>query len=139
MSDARVRYLVTRFFEGSITTVEKEELAAWVEQAEDDDTLKNALEEAWNNYEPDTTLREQAGPALNRIIGNLFLQEEKPRFRYIKRIAVAAAVALIAGTGIYYWYKPSAQPAATAHIVNDVPPGGAKAVLTLSNGQQIVL
>ncbi|MBO9152296.1 FecR family protein [Chitinophaga sp. GCM10012297] len=142
MSDARVRYLVTRFFDGSITSMEKEELAAWVEQAGDDDALKKVLEEAWDHYEPDAELRQDADPALNRIIGNLFLPEEpKPRFRFIKRFAAAAAVALVAGAGIYYLYKPSGghQPVAAANIANDVMPGGAKAVLTLSNGQQIVL
>ncbi|RPD38605.1 FecR family protein [Chitinophaga barathri] len=147
MSDARVHYLVSRFFEGSITTVEKEELAAWVNQAEEDDMLKKVLEKAWEDYEPDAALKEQADPALNRIIGGMFtdargvdITTRPVRFRYVKRIAAAAAILLVAGTGIYYWYNPaSKQETTTTLIANDVMPGGTKAVLTLSNGQQIVL
>ncbi|WP_346317613.1 FecR domain-containing protein [Chitinophaga sp. YIM B06452] len=147
MSDARVHYLVTRFFEGSITGTEKEELAAWVNQAEGDDVLKKELEQAWDRYEPDAALNEQADPALDRIIANLYANagedeagNARPaRFRFLKRFA-AAVILVAAGASLYYWYQPgSKQETGTAAIVNDVLPGSTKAVLTLSNGQQIVL
>ncbi len=136
------------FFEGSITVTEKEELAAWVNQAEGDDVLKKELEEAWERYEPDAALKEQADPALDRIIGNLYANAGEAaagnavpaRFRFLKRFAAAAAILLVAGAGMYYWYNSgSEQETVTAAITNDVPPGSTKAVLTLSNGQQIVL
>jgi transmembrane sensor len=148
MSDARVHYLVTRFFEGSITVTEKEELAAWVNQAEGDEVLKKELEEAWERYEPDAALKEQADPALDRIINNLYANTGEAaagnavpaRFRFLKRFAAAAAILLVAGAGISYWYNSgSKQETVTAAVTNDVPPGSTKAVLTLSNGQQIVL
>lgn len=148
MSDARVHYLVTRFFEGSITGTEKEELAAWVNQAEGDEVLKKELEQAWDRYEPDAALKQQADPALDRIIANLYANagEEdagnaRPaRYRFLKRFAAAAAILVVAGAGLYYWYNAGLKPETeTAAVVNDVLPGSTKAVLTLSNGQQIVL
>ncbi len=147
MSDARIHYLVTRFFEGSITGTEKEELAAWVNQAEGDEVLRKELEQAWERYEPDAALKEQADPALDRIINNLYANTGEAgagnavpaRFRFLKRFAAAAVILLAAGAGAYYWLKPVSKQETITAVANDVPPGSTKAVLTLSNGQQIVL
>lgn len=144
MSDARIHYLITRLLEGSCTQAEKEELADWVNQAEGDASLKEVLERAWEQYEPDATIKEAADPALNRISGRLFSQpppQTRP-FRLITKYAAAAAILLAVGTGIYYWLGNGQQQPpqqTTAIATQDVLPGGNRATLTLSNGQQILL
>jgi len=59
--------------------------------------------------------------------------------RLWQRIAAAASILLCLGLGLYYYNQKShPQPSAlVAH--NDIKPGSNKAVLTLANGQRIIL
>lgn len=49
----------------------------------------------------------------------------------------AASMVLLLGSGAYYLHRVKTQTETT--IIADVPPGGNKAVLTLANGQKVVL
>lgn len=53
------------------------------------------------------------------------------------RIAAAAAVVIIAGTWTFHYLRPKTEPVQV--LVNDVAPGGNKAILTLGNGKKISL
>lgn len=59
--------------------------------------------------------------------------------RMLKKLGIAAAVLIIITAGIYRWLKPSPIQPAPPIAKTDVAPGGNKAVLTLSDGRQIVL
>lgn len=61
-----------------------------------------------------------------------------------KRASVAAAVLVVAFTGVFLFYKNTphtVQPTAQVEtrFKNDVAPGGNKAILTLANGKKVVL
>jgi len=60
-----------------------------------------------------------------------------------KRIAVAASITLMLATGAYFLFmnkpKQIAKTETQQRFKNDVAPGGNKAILTLSNGTQIIL
>jgi transmembrane sensor len=65
----------------------------------------------------------------------------KPQFNVYRWLS-AAIVVLGLSAALYFYSKPSApiQVAATKkQLINDVAPGGNKAILTLSNGKQVVL
>ena len=49
----------------------------------------------------------------------------------------AASMVLLLGSGAYYLHRVKTQTETT--IIADVPPGGNKAILTLANGQKVVL
>lgn len=49
----------------------------------------------------------------------------------------AASMVLLLGSGAYYLHRVKTQAETT--IIADVPPGGNKAILTLANGQKVVL
>lgn len=59
------------------------------------------------------------------------------------RVAAAAVLAVLLGSGAWYWFTRPAfspgTPVAAQHPQNDVSPGGNRAVLTLANGQQLLL
>jgi len=56
-------------------------------------------------------------------------------------MSVAAAVAVLVMVGGYFWYhsRNVPEPRPVAVIQHDAPPGSNKAVLTLANGQRIIL
>ena len=62
-------------------------------------------------------------------------------FKLWVKLAGAAAILLLAGVGIYFYSinHPVQQVAKAKALVQDVAAGGNKAILTLSNGEQIVL
>jgi len=79
----------------------------------------------------------------DRVQSGAAAQFTLPRSHKIRRIggyaAVAASVLLIVA-GVVIWQQTNTRRPATIQTVKqDVPPGSNKAILTLSNGQQIVL
>lgn len=70
--------------------------------------------------------------------------EARGRIRNIRlRWVAAAAITLLAGTGLFYLFVPRQTPHQLAPLAerfkNDIPAPGNKAVLTLPNGRQILL
>lgn len=54
-------------------------------------------------------------------------------------IRYAAAIALLIGIGSYYLRQLKTQHPTETHVLADVAPGGNRAVLTLANGQKVIL
>jgi hypothetical protein len=63
---------------------------------------------------------------------------EKKTIRLWPRIAAAASILLCCSIGAYFYLKPKPQ-VQTVQIANDLKPGINGAVLTLANGQKVVL
>lgn len=141
MSNARIQYLVNRYFEGACTGEEQQELADWVNQSGSDADLQTVLAEAWRNYQPEEAGREAGAAAMERVYYRLSDEMDKPRMRIAWwKPAAAAAAIFMASLGIWQGMKPSPRVSvAEAGVVEDAMPGGEKAILTLSNGRQIVL
>ncbi len=149
MDDNRIAYLIGRYFEGACTTAEREELSDWISTVQEDDLLRDVLEEAWQGYQPGDDIRLLATPALDRIQAKLFNASgnEKPvvvpigQQRKFWRPAAAAAVLLLIVAGFRIWsHKPSSPPVLPAiSAVHDARPGGNRAVLTLAGGGRIIL
>jgi ferric-dicitrate binding protein FerR (iron transport regulator) len=138
-----------------LSAAERQELDAWLVQSPENQLLFDEItnpewvaavlakmdalreEEIWNRIKNRTeNLRpDEQGEA---PIETLY----PPARRKIGRYWAAAAVILLLGVGGWLWLerKPDVPaPAAQALAKQDVPPGSNKAILTLSNGQQIVL
>jgi transmembrane sensor len=67
------------------------------------------------------------------------LQQETKVISIWPRVAVAASIALLLGTGIFYFTKPKEQIIQVAAKQQEIAPGGNRGILTLSNGKQIIL
>ncbi|WP_341841481.1 FecR family protein [Chitinophaga caseinilytica] len=142
MSNARIQYLVNRFFEGASSEDERQELADWVNRSASDAALQSVLEEAWRNYEPSAADRQRGEAAMERVYTRISEETDRTRMRIAWwKPAAAAAVLFLAGLGIWKGTRSAQEPLANVQeeVTNDVMPGGEKAVLTLSNGRQIVL
>jgi len=115
---------------------------AWISRSSSSGELRVALQAAWEKYEPDEALKEQADPALERILVKLRekTQPEAKRIPIWRYGAAAAALLLLIGGGGYLLnnqYKE--KPAIAVHYKGDVQPGHNGAVLHLSNGSKVVL
>jgi ferric-dicitrate binding protein FerR (iron transport regulator) len=78
---------------------------------------------------------------LDTIKGRVYHTAKMPRLRTMLKIAVAACVVFVLGIGAYVFInRPlTGRMAHTQPLQHDVAPGGNKAMLTLANGQTIML
>ncbi len=153
MSESRLSYLFQAYFNKSATVQDRNELMELVAKSNNDEELKMLMTEAWFKFSSQSQVFSEATG--DEILSNI-LQKDKtnfntpviekynPSFKWM-RIA-AAAVLIIAVAGISFWFqkKQPQQPIAQSKkiitpVSKPITPGGNKAVLTLSDGSNIIL
>lgn len=123
-------HLIEKYLDGTITPAEEAELMAWYRKHNEAD-----VEWLSDNADEEEQVRLRM---LNRLEQQISIPAVKRR-RYF--IPAAAAVLLIVAAAGYFTYprlQRQGQPAGT-QLVQDVGPGGNKAILTLANGEKVVL
>jgi transmembrane sensor len=133
--DDRIAELAKRWLNGSITAAEEKEFADWY-NLYPDDVVELAPGFA-NNLEE---LRQRSYAQLEQKIK----RSEKIHVLNASWVRYAAAAVLVISLGAYLWNytkkeKPSVATADPYPVKQDALPGGNRAVLTLSDGKQIVL
>lgn len=147
---AYYHYLISRYFNNTITREELDELLALAQSGEYDDDLTTALLQQWEAAKVE---KKDTGIDWDGKLEAMFEQYrspvvEVPVIRRVKwyRFAAAAVLLLMMGAGIYYTLRPysnkivvvSNNDKQSADTVT-LNPGTNGAVLTLSDGKQIVL
>ncbi|MBC7508981.1 MAG: FecR domain-containing protein [Ferruginibacter sp.] len=156
MTVERIQYLTQLFFDNTITGSEKKELAGWIKASKDNEEISKVLSAAWHTYQLETIMPDEIS---EKILSTIFSNTEEAFTQGDKntpvininstkkwwRVAIAAAsVVFFIGMG-YRFLQPTdnriavKNKPAPSQIGNDVKPGANKAILTLSNGSQIVL
>jgi len=150
MSIERLHYLIDRYFDGSATEEEKAELLRWLREqpTEQDEPLRLALESAWMRHETSVRMPDEMSGRILSSLQPVAMPAPRGRTRLVTlagnktRWAVAAAILFVC-TGIYLLTRslPHATIPRTADArpPKDIGPGGDKAILTLGNGQKIIL
>ncbi|MGX5819779.1 FecR family protein [Chitinophaga lutea] len=137
MANERLQYLLDRYFSETYTDAEKRELAAFVD-ASGDDALHEALETAWERYQP---VEPMPGAASERVRSAVFRSRRRPLLRRL--YWSAAAVVLLAASAAAFLYRPGNKKMIAETVAsrfrNEVPAGGNKAILTLPDGSIIAL
>ena len=154
MASERIKYLAERFLNQTIKEEEKIELANWVNHCSQDEELSRVLEQAWQKHQ---AVKQMPEDMSERIKALVFLEEplkqeaESTSIRlipYRKRswlwIAAAGVFMIVISSIVYVKIYNQKQPVFSKKEIApqnkaDVPPGGNKAILTLSNGRQIIL
>jgi ferric-dicitrate binding protein FerR (iron transport regulator) len=149
----RTSFLFKKYYNKTASIKEREELFQIIKTTSDD-KLKELMREEWDNLEMTDPLfnSDQSMEMLNKIFpAEQQSNEQQEEFVPItdvswssrfKRISVAAAILVLLSSGMYFYFKPSLSPQAQiayTPIFQDIPPGGNKATLTLSDGQTIIL
>jgi transmembrane sensor len=154
MLTPRTRMLFRAWMDRSAGDPEKDELLRELAHLPDEDLaelLRDSYTESYADVEPGEPFfsEPQSSDLLARIRATIraVAEEETPlpilRPRWTRYVA-AASIGLVLISGAWWtWFRHTPQPVPVAsqqqRFKNDVAPGGDKAILTLANGQQIVL
>lgn len=132
---------IRKFINDSFTSEEHEQFVSWVQQAG-----KTELEEAWELFsEMEEANSEHEAPplAFRETLERRLDQVDKPaRIKRIRWYAAASVLVVMSGMAVFYFLdrKESAtKPVPQVLVQTDLPPGGNKAMLTLSGGKTISL
>jgi len=152
MVDKNITELLDRFFKGNITTEEKNVLADLISRS-DDENLDRLMEHAWDQFETAETVGVDQSRQMLQTILVKGKDEDAAQSKVINissrkwlRVAAAAVIIGIVGSGIFVFFNHASTSknvpaiAAVKQTKIDVAaPNSVNAVLTLANGQQIVL
>jgi transmembrane sensor len=146
-SARKISYLLKIYSSGKATIEEEQDLFKWVARSGKEAPIKKHIEELVSTYNSNEVV-----PTVNweRLYQNIIEEKNSRNFQPIlrKRIwpgwAAAAAVLIILGTGYYFLthtHKEQKDLSVTKKPkMNDIaPPNTVNAVLTLGNGQKILL
>lgn len=141
----RVRELLDRLAASTASEEEVRELLSLTENGDNEVPVRKTIEALWDSYDKDMTLPPTDWENIYAsIVATPVAGRGKIR-RLIRQLAVAAAVIFAAGTGLWLFFKKPPPPEKLAALPqvqrfkNDVQPGVNGAVLTLGNGQHIII
>lgn len=155
MLPERVEILIRLYFDKTINEVEQQELSHWVTGHADDEKLIQLLEQQWYEHRTmDTLSADESERIITAILKPSSSKQIIPsgdnvipinsKVIWLKRLAIAASLLIIFSIG-YFKLKPATIEPVSNNTVNvpanknDITPGGQKAILTLSDGSQIIL
>ena len=125
MNENEILALLKKYQEGTLSNEDKDKVDAWYLHKASNSNLQLNEYELEDSYE--------------YLKAKLPLKQETKVIRIWPRVAVAASIAVLLGTGMFYFTKPKEQIPQVAEKPQEIAPGGNRGILTLSNGKQIVL
>ncbi|MHC0447593.1 FecR family protein [Flavobacterium sp. 3-218] len=128
MNKTELLELLKKYQNGTLSNEEKDKLDAWY-------LYKASDKRQLNEYELEDSYE--------YLKSKLPLVQEKKVISLWPRVAAAASIALLLGTGIFYFAKPEIEVQEkniqVVEKTKEIAPGGNRGILTLSNGKQIIL
>lgn len=161
MEDIRLAYLFQKQIEGGTTENEKQEFFFLLSKVENEQFVKDLIDYYWNEFEPTKKVysQEKSEDMLREIHARMDssfqegLKRNNPRYKrgYFNwgRYAVAASIILAISAFYFLLFQkelnqtvnniPENQFTQNQRVINEVGPGGNKAILTLDDGTTINL
>ncbi|MBV8252059.1 MAG: DUF4974 domain-containing protein [Chitinophaga sp.] len=143
MDDLYAQTLMDRLFRGTITTEEKKVLASWIADPANGTRLEELMEIHWQQQDASHALPDDRA---QQMLAAIHAKPVKPLTQRLRIGRAAAAIVLlvsVAGAGYLFFKSSLHQKSPMANVVSHLQPIQApatvKAVVTLSNGQQISL
>jgi len=138
MDKQRINYLYKQYTANALSLEELDELVVLVGSPDYHEQFKPVFEALWNEAN-DVQLSPIPKVAEERIYQQIVGHTQTKKFRPWIRIAAAAAILILIGTGILFYNYSSTNGAPTMAYANDIAPGKVGATLLLSNGKRIAL
>ncbi|HEY0612171.1 MAG TPA: FecR domain-containing protein [Chitinophaga sp.] len=137
--EERFRQLLTNYRLDNISAEEEQELFMMIGSPEYYPLLEDIIQASLETV-PETGIS-MTGDRLGTMLNAITSQQPKVRaVPFLRRYRwMAAAILLLLGTGAYFLLQRSPLQVKVAAKQDDVPPGGARAMLTLANGKTVPL
>lgn len=139
----RIAYLINGYIGGDLTVSEHQELDDWVSASINNQLLFEELTDPVNIKKwIDWKDRLDTAGALERVKSKLGFEKEirlSSRIRFWSYWIAAAAVLAAIFLGDYWFQKRRTAVPNETVVQTDLPPGGKHAVLTLGNGNRVLL
>ncbi len=143
MNNSRLEYLYRQYISNGYSDEELQEFTEMLNNPAEQQHLAKLMDGTWDELKANQ-LRDVTADKANDVYFSVIANQQiKPKNNYY-RIGIAATLLLAALFGAYF-YLPVRRPKTTSFItqklkpVAKVLPGTNKAVLTLGNGEQVVL
>lgn len=140
MNDTRLSYLFKKLLDQSLSLAEKQELGVLIEQQQDDAPLEELIQQALEDAPVEHKMDDQA---TRQVLDAIRFADSEPvlyvrsRRSWLRTAAAAAVFIAVAATAYYYWPVRSGRTQVVK--VEDIQPGGNKALLTLADGSVVAL
>ncbi|MFB6456814.1 FecR family protein [Chitinophaga sp. Hz27] len=138
--------LLDKYLAGNISTAEKVKLQALLASNEYWELLQAHLDHDWEQLPAETDDTDPLGKAIyEKVQQHAFTEQHLMQPVYISKrkwwaVASVAVVITVSATLYYFSVKSNHHKDELANAMqNDVAPGGDKAILTLANGQKVIL
>jgi len=154
MPTERLQFLIALYLDQTISESQQYELSQWVINHASDKELIKLLEQAWEERKENVRMTDIESDRIISAILKPVSSQNSPlavnkivsinrKVIWLKRLSVAASVLLIISIS-YFSLRPAVSPVSIEKNIEitkdfDVKPGGQKAILTLSDGSQIIL
>ncbi|WP_426324369.1 FecR family protein [Pedobacter sp. R-06] len=141
----RIINLLQQFADGNISQGEYAELIAFLKLKDNDSEVFAAMDGVWDNiYTEESYTKEETDYFYQNLVGTAqFKKAGKATIkkRLWPRLAVAASIIVTLSAGIYLFDTNyfANTPSRIANTSKDILPGKSRAVLTLANGETILL
>ncbi len=141
MGNDRLKYLLEQYAADASTPEETTELFEWIKNLKDDSLFKEKIKELWTDHNLNEPLPQTDWNTIYTKITNAPVIGQR---RIWPRIWAAAAIIASLSAGSYFVLnkrvkEQSIAAAKKLHPQDKLVPGTDKAVLTLANGDQIIL
>jgi len=154
--NSRLQHLLEKWSNDRFTEAEKQELIDMLQSASAEQEIIPALQDMWEKTADEGLFSEEQQQRLIRNILDQYPGREQPvekepepamyavhRNHFIRkwRWAIASCITLLIGIGGYYWYQKEQErtPAVIVQSTDSVLPGKRGALLTLSDGSEVLL
>lgn len=133
---------------GSLTPEEQDALSAWLKESPEHEVIfQSLLDESLALSDLQEFMALDVSSSWNKIVVATTVAAHEtsvlqPKKTYWKRYLAAATLAGLVGAGAWLWsgrHITNPVDSSMQQPMNDIPPGGNKAVLTLANGARVVL
>ncbi|MDH7460461.1 FecR domain-containing protein [Chitinophagaceae bacterium 26-R-25] len=150
MTENNFRQLLENYITGQISASEQEELFKLLDDDVHQKQLELMMKDDWDNGHYEEKENAQLAKLIEQQVLNKIQGQESKLVPFSSnrktvwlRVSAAAAVILMVATTAIFFLRQNNRQVAVSNIkdsvVNDIPPGSNKAILTLADGRTIVL
>jgi transmembrane sensor len=136
----KIAGLIAREIVGGLSSEEKEDLIAWLDEKEGNRQLFNEIKNS-GKFRDWARFREtEQQPAWEQIYSAIQMQEKRSILQKVLRIAASVLLPLLIGGGVYFFVSRQIQEqTVNTEQVAEITPGTSKAILVLDDGNSVIL